>query len=154
MPLFAHPVDVPESVEVPESWKVEIPATAKYDIFSIKYVVKRSGNERTIYKVDRWEIVDAVGSKSLQWILHFSKRRYCGSHVIKQVDECLLSELSKQNITVLEDLLCSHTARPDVDAGEAISPPLSFEEAKDALARYYGVIASQVAISINSQVKG
>jgi hypothetical protein len=150
MPQFAYPMDASELVQTPEPWKLELRETQKYDIASIKYVIKRSDQERAIYKIDRWEIIDGDHSKPRQWVLHFAKRRYCPSHVIKQVDECLSSELNHEHIGFLEDMLFDSTMRPSECVGTVIAGPLSFEEAKKSVARYYGAEDHQVFISIKS----
>lgn len=152
MPSFVYVLDVSEIAEVPEPWKLELDETDRYDLTSIKYVVKRSDKDRSIYKVDRWELVDRGHSKPLQWILHFSKRRYCPIHTLKQVDECLVSELKDEHRLFLENMLMDCTSRPVEDAEVKPSFPLSFEEAKASLARYYGVDRNQVFVSIKSKV--
>lgn len=151
MPHLAYPVDVNEIPEIPEPWRLELNETNQYDLASIKYVVKRWNEDRTIYKVDRWEIVDKGHSKPRQWILHFSKRRHCPSHVIKMVDECLLSELNDKQRNFLEEMLFDCTSKPVENEVTMPSYPLSFEEAKSSLARYYGVDRNQVFVSIKSK---
>lgn len=150
MPQFAYPMDASEQVQTPEPWKLELCETSKYDIASIKYVIKRSGQERTIYKIDRWEIIDAGHSKPRQWVLHFAKRRYCPSHLVTRVDECLSSELSNEHLNFLEDMLFNCTHKPSEYVGAVIAGPLSFDEAKMSVARYYGAEDHQVFISIKS----
>lgn len=148
MPQFAYPMDTNEQVQTPEPWKLELCETNKYDIASIRYVIKRSGQDRTIYKIDRWEIVDAGHSKPRQWVLHFAKRRYCPSNSIKQTDECLSSELNVEQVNFLEDMLFHGTSKPSECDGAVIAGPLSFEEAKTSVARYYGAEEHQVYITI------
>lgn len=155
MPDFALLVLQEDEHSLPETWLHKMLPTKDRNLLAIKYIVKSSRNELIIYKVDKWEEHRVTTAKEATevWTLHLSMRRHCGEHLNDFVLSCVDRPLLNAELEKLGNLMGDGTSRPaqDFDFKTFKSAPLSLEEAKGLVAKYYLVEDEQVSISIRSK---
>jgi hypothetical protein len=155
VPEFALLVPQADDKALPETWRHEMLPMDKFDLFAIKYVIKSSKSDLTVYKVDKWEERHVKTEKELavNWSLHLSSRRHCGETLNEFLLSCADRPLSNTQLETFRNLMADGTARPDqnIEIASLQSAPLSFEEAKSLVAKYYLVESNQVSIAIHSK---
>jgi hypothetical protein len=154
VPEFALLVPQADEKMLPETWLHEMSPENEYDLFAIKYIVKSSKSDLAVYKVDKWEERRVTTEKELvvTWTLHLSRRRHCGEILNDFLLSCVNRPLSNTQLEKLRNLMADGTDRPlqDFEIASLQSAPLSFEEAKSLVAKYYLVESDQVSITIRS----
>jgi hypothetical protein len=151
---FALLIAVDDVIQQPESWVHTIPATDGEDVFSIRFLIKSSESDVTVYKVDRWETVTSRTrfASETTWTFHLEKRRHCGDHLFGEVLSCANGPLTAKQLIFLDNLMSDGASRPEAGADPSLiqNAPVSLEDAKSLVARYYGVDRDQVSVTISS----
>lgn len=135
-----------------EDWLYELKdgeLDSKGEFYNLSYLMIKDGDTGTVFKVDGWIKRDFNGNVCHQLVL--CKSRGLAPHAVKKITDSLCKDGFCSDKTLLDDIegVFSNSRPEEVDPFEFNYNQLSLEDAKLAVANYYGVEEGMVSIFIS-----